>query len=368
MRLRLETMAHGGAAVARHQGKVVFVQGGVAGDEVEVGLIEEKPSFDVGRVTEVVNPSSDRISPPCRWFGSCGGCQWQYMTLDAQHRWKRSTVVEQLQRIGRVAEPVVNEMVPTGDGYGYRNRLDVAVADGLPAFREGGSHRLVGVEACLLAAPSLARLLASVQPIRNAHQLILRVGVRTGESLVITKHRTGRIHEIVAGQRFRITGNAFFQVNTAGADQLVRLVGEALAPTTDDTLLDGYAGGGLFSGTVGRTAGSMVAVEADRTALSDLAVNAPRARVVASPFEAAGPGPVDLAVVDPPRIGLGPDGVVTLAAAGPRRVAYVSCDPASFARDVRLLAEEGYRLTEVTPVDMFPQTFHIELVGVLDRV
>ncbi|MPZ54698.1 MAG: 23S rRNA (uracil(1939)-C(5))-methyltransferase RlmD [Acidimicrobiia bacterium] len=367
MRLRLETMAHGGAAVARHDGKVVFVQGGVAGDEVEVGLIEEKKSFDVGLVTEVVEPSADRISPSCPWFATCGGCQWQYMTLEAQHRWKRETIIEQLRRIGRVADPVVHETVATGDGYGYRNRLDVGVVNGLPAFREAGSHRLVGVDACLLAAPSLARLLDSVQPIRNARQLVLRVGVRTGESLVVSKHRSGRLHEIVAGQRFRISGRAFFQVNTAGADALVNVVGEALAPSGDDVLLDGYAGGGLFSATVGRAAGAVVAVESDETALSDLAVNVSRARVVAVPFENSEPGRADLAVVDPPRTGLGPDAVSTLLRAGPRRIAYVSCDPASFSRDVRLLDDAGYRLVAVTPVDMFPQTFHIEVVGVLEK-
>lgn len=361
-------MAHGGAAVGRHDGKVVFVQGGVPGDEVEVDLIEEKQRFDVGQVTEVVSPSSDRVSPPCPWFGVCGGCQWQYMSLDAQHRWKRETVIEQVRRIGKVTAPKVADMVGTGDGYHYRNRLDVSVIDGRPAFFEAGSHRLVGVDACLLAAPSLARLLDSIQPIRNTKELVLRVGVRTGESLVVTKHRTGVLHEIVGGRRFRISGRAFFQVNTAGADALVRLVTEALDPTSDDTLLDGYSGGGLFSATVGRRAGKVVAVESDPTALSDLEVNAPGVRVIASPYEEARPGRVDLAVVDPPRTGLGADGVATLVSAQPRRLAYVSCDPASFGRDTRLLIDSGYHLVEVTPVDMFPQTFHIELVGVFERV
>jgi 23S rRNA (uracil1939-C5)-methyltransferase len=180
----------------------------------------------------------------------------------------------------------------------------------------------------------------------------------------------GRLVETVAGVPFRITGDAFFQNHTPGAEALVGLVEEALAPQPGETLLDAYAGGGLFGLTVGRGTAGVIAVESSAVAAADLVHNAAGApvpvRVVEGAVEEALPllgARWDLAVADPPRSGLGERGLRAVTAGGPRAVAYVSCDPASLARDVRLLAEAGYRLEWAQPVDLFPQTFHIETVA-----
>ena len=175
------------------------------------------------------------------------------------------------------------------------------------------------------------------------------------------------IHEVVADVRFRITGPAFFQVNTPGADQLVRLVGEALEPTLDDVLLDAYSGGGLFTATVGTTAGRVVAVETGEEAVADLQHNLRvndcfNAELIDGRVEDVLADPVDdwsIAICDPPRTGLGRDGVMGIVQPRPRAIAYVSCDPASFARDVRYFDDVGYDLVQATPVDLFPQTFHV---------
>lgn len=179
---------------------------------------------------------------------------------------------------------------------------------------------------------------------------------------------SGSVVETVAGVEFRISADAFFQNNTPGAEALILLVAEALAPQQSETMLDGYSGGGLFGLTVGRSAGRVVAVESDPLALGDLRHNAAgfggEHRVVADRFEVAQIGwRWDVAVVDPPRDGLGAAGVEAVTRGRPRAIAYVSCDPASLARDCRHLAVAGYRLDWATPVDMFPQTFHIETVA-----
>jgi 23S rRNA (uracil1939-C5)-methyltransferase len=178
----------------------------------------------------------------------------------------------------------------------------------------------------------------------------------------------GELVETVAGVGFRISADAFFQNNTAGAGALVGLVREALAVTPDETLLDGYAGGGLFGLTVGAGARRVVAVESDPLAVGDLRHNAANAsvehRVVEDRFESAAiGGRWEVAVVDPPRDGLGRDGVEAVSRGRPRAIAYVSCDPASLARDCRLLADRGYRLLWAAPVDLFPQTFHLETIA-----
>jgi 23S rRNA (uracil1939-C5)-methyltransferase len=203
----------------------------------------------------------------------------------------------------------------------------------------------------------------------EARRVTIRAGVGTGQTAVMFDDEMAVLEETVAGATFRITGRAFFQNNTAGAEVLVRLVTEVLQPSGDEVLVDGYAGGGLFAVTAGHGCKRVIGVESDRIAAEDFAHNT-GVRALKKPFEAVSsmlPKKFDLAVVDPPRIGLGKGGVEVLANGKPRAIAYVSCDPASFARDALLLSERGYALAWVQPVDMFPQTFHIEVVGCFVR-
>ncbi|RPI21049.1 MAG: class I SAM-dependent RNA methyltransferase [Actinobacteria bacterium] len=182
--------------------------------------------------------------------------------------------------------------------------------------------------------------------------------------------------EEVAGATLRVSALAFFQVNTAGAGALVDLVAEALTPGSDDTLLDGYSGGGLFAATVGAAVRRVICVESGADAVADARHNLRRLlpgrhRVVRGRFERVAPEldePWTITVVDPPRAGLGKPGVAAAIATEPRAIAYVSCEAASLARDTHILGGAGYALDWVTPVDMFPQTFHIEAVASFSRV
>jgi tRNA/tmRNA/rRNA uracil-C5-methylase (TrmA/RlmC/RlmD family) len=243
--------------------------------------------------------------------------------------------------------------------------MDFKIVGGCPALLKLASHEPVQLELCLLMAGPLDRLFQNLVLPPGSERVTLRAGINTGETSVLFDDETDVLHEIVDSVRFRITGQAFFQVNTSGAESLVALVRKSLAPMSSDLMLDGYAGGGLFSATVGRACREVVAVESDPVALSDLANNT-SVRIVRGRFERSQPvlpRRFDIAVVDPPRGGLGADGVTVVISGRPRAIAYVACDPASFARDAALLTDRGYRLDWVQPVDMFPQTFHIELVG-----
>lgn len=367
----VETLAHGGQGVGRVDGQVVFVDGAVPGDVVELANVEPKGRFSRAGIGGVPHPSPDRMGPPCPVFDRCGGCDWQMMTLAAQRRWKAEIVAGQLAHLGRIEDPPVLDTVAVGPGFGYRNRIDLRVVNGHPALVAARSHQPVIIPGCPLMNEPVAAILAGFRPARGVDRATIRASSATGESVTLSRRdgrwERGSLHEIVAGHRFQITGRAFFQVNTAGAEMLVDLVTTSLQVGRTDVLLDGYAGGGLFSATVGAAAGEAIAVESDQTALRDLTVNAPEAAVVAQPFEAARLPPVDLAVVDPPRAGLGRRGVEAVVAARPRALCYVSCDPASLARDAALLIEAGYRLMRVTPVDMFPQTHHIESVSLFTK-
>lgn len=393
--LRPTGVAHGGEAVARVDGKTHFVDGAMPGERVLGEVVKETASWARVELLRVLEPSPQRVEPPCRHFDTCGGCQWQYADYAAQLEWKQTIVAGQLAHLGRIAEPPVRPTVATGPAYGYRNRVDFEVLDGRPAFHRRRSHDLEPIAECLLLHPLLADLFGRLGDLGEARRLTLRCSTTSGETLAVISGRVpesaaswgcsvsqrhhgdlrpvvgdGTIVESIFGLGFRITGDAFFQNNTTGAEILVSLVREALSPQRDDTLLDAYAGGGMFGITVGREAGGVIAVEADSLAVQDLLCNAAAAGmdhlILEGTVEEAIPeidDPWDISVVDPPRDGLGISGVAAVTTGRPRAIAYVSCDPASLARDCRSLAEKGYRLQWAAPVDLFPQTFHIETVA-----
>jgi 23S rRNA (uracil1939-C5)-methyltransferase len=365
VRVAVDRMAHGGRAVGRHDGQVVFVEGAYPGESALIEITGGGKRHLFGRALTIEEPSPIRVEAPCAHFGSCGGCQWQSAAYRAQLEWKRAIVADQLAHLGRLPEVEVRPTIAPGPPYHYRNRMDFRLVDGRPALSRAASHELVEITRCHLMVPSLENVFYELPTRPEASRVTIRAGVGTHQTVVIFDEDPAVLEEKVAGAIFRITGRAFFQNNSPGAEVLVRLVEEVLQPEGDDVLLDGYAGGGLFSVTIGRRCKRVVGVESDRTAAEDFAHNT-GGRVVKKPFELSArmlPKNFDLAVVDPPRVGLGKAGVATLVGGRPRAIAYVSCDPASFARDAQLLGASGYALAWVQPVDMFPQTFHIEVVG-----
>lgn len=383
--LRPVRWAHGGETVASLDGKATFVAGALPGETVRARLTQEKRSWARAELVEIVRPSNDRVDAPCPVFGECGGCQWQHVALQSQASAKREILVGQLEHLGGLS-PHVRATVSPGPPFGYRNRMTFRVVGGSPAMYRRRSRLPVIVPGCLLLTPRLADVFSRLGDLEGVREITLRAGVRTGEALAVVSGRLpahasswgldvvhGRkaaiggssIHEEVAGARLRVSARSFFQVNTDGAEALVALVREALDPRPDETLLDAYAGVGLFSSTIGSDASRVIAIESDRRAVADIEHNLSNmdVRIVEERFEAGVDGTWDVAVVDPPRSGLGERGVEVVTRGGPRAIAYVSCDPAALARDARLLEAHGYVCRWVAPVDMFPQSFHVESVA-----
>ncbi|MCL1599498.1 MAG: class I SAM-dependent RNA methyltransferase [Actinomycetia bacterium] len=400
MELHPHDIAHGGEAVARHDGKAYFIPGAMPGEVVEATVVEDKGSWARTSLVNVIAASPARRIPPCQHAADCGGCQWQFAEEAEQRRWKRSTVIGQLEHLGRIDAPLVHETVAAGPELGYRNRMDFHVVDGSPALFRQRSNDLVPLRECLLMVPELQEVFARLGDLSGIERLTLRVGTNAGCAIAVVEgdlpeqidswgitvvHRTDRGSQIVAGNdvfteivdgvTFSIPPDGFFQNNTAGAETLVRLVGDMLEVEPHETLLDGYCGVGLFGATVGRSAGRVLGIDSTPGAVKYARMNLTNAgvehHVIAGSFTKdieALDEYWDVAVVDPPRKGLGVRGVEAVTAAMPRRIVYVACDPASLARDARTLSTYGYEFVEATPVDMFPQTYHIEIVARFDRV
>jgi tRNA/tmRNA/rRNA uracil-C5-methylase (TrmA/RlmC/RlmD family) len=418
LEVEIGPVAHGGHCVARHEGRVLFVRHGLPGERVVVEVTEGTPTsrFLRADVVEVLRPSPDRVEAPCPFAGPgrCGGCDWQHADLAAQRRLKADVVAEQLRRLAGLDIDVVVEAVdgPPGlpEGLGWRTRVQFAVdpATGRAGLRRHRSHEVEPVDRCLIAAPGVEELgvesrrwdgVASVEAVSATGSLDRAVVVTpiegdAGRLPVVELDRpvsvfrgdarggTRRVHgrpavrEVAAGRTWKISAGGFWQVHPAAADILTGAVLDALGPRPGDVAVDLYCGVGLFAGAIAdrlADGDTVVAVEASAAAVEDAAHNlrdVPGARPLTGPVEKVMarpdfPGRADIVVLDPPRAGAGPAVCRRLAAAGPRAVVYVACDPAALARDVAAFAGEGYRLAGLRAFDAFPMTAHVECVALL---
>jgi len=404
--LQLTTITHGGAALGRHEGRAIFVPYTLPGETARVEITEDKGRYAFARPVEVLTPSPDRVEPPCPYFGidGCGGCQWQHADYEAQLRFKTEIVADQLARIGKIADPIVHPIIPDPTGWTYRNHAQFHPAsDGGLGFQAAASSRTIAIDECLILHPLLSDLYANLDlEIEGLKRLSLRAGTQTGDRMLIFEMNDdlppalesdlpvscvlllsdgvhanligfNHVTEIVAGRAYRISAPSFFQVNTPQAGHLVRLVTEYLDLRGNETVLDAYCGVGLFTAHLAQRSALVVGIESSPAAVDDLLENTAEfdnVDVVEGPVEAALPDldiPIDAAVVDPPRAGIDRFALDALIEHAPARLVYVSCDPATLARDAKRLVAAGYRLAEVRPVDVFPQTYHTESVALFTR-
>lgn len=412
-------------------GRVVFVRGACPGDVVELASIVDHGRWAKAGISAILEPSPHRIDAPCPYAGTCGGCQWQHVAYEAQLEAKRRIVVDAFERIAHLTTPEVDPVVTSPATLGYRNKVELVPGEAQGRIALGyhrlGTEDVVPVDRCLLmprrvdTAPRALTGALRYLTGRHGDLGIKRVGVRTaanrkdleialwtstgsfprkavastladavkatGVTRVLLRDDSARRavagvevlsgkgfwRERLAGFDFAISAPSFFQVNTTVAEKMVALVIEALSPGPDDRVADVYSGAGTFTLPLAQRADEVVAFEGSSEALADLRRNLANAGLDAdivggdAERELPSAGPFDLAVVDPPRQGLSPEAINALVDAGPRRIAYVSCDPSTLARDSRTLVDRGYRVARVTPVDLFPQTYHVETVAIFEQ-
>ncbi|MFQ5872713.1 MAG: class I SAM-dependent RNA methyltransferase [Dehalococcoidia bacterium] len=378
----LTDIGHGGEAIGRADGQVVFAAYGIPGEKALVEGRQRKRDYIKGRVTEVLEPSPHRTTPPCADFGTCGGCQWQHIDYSFQLELKQRILREQLERIGKISSPYVPPTHPTPSPWHYRNhaRFSVNRAGDL-GFTRADDYQFLAIDYCHLMHPEINSALADFQgKCAGAHQVSIRYGVATGERLVQPplhhlgiEMGSGQAHftEVLFGYRFRVSGPSFFQVNTPQAERLVAAVRDRLGLKGDELLVDAYAGVGTFAALFAPYVKKVLAIEESSSAMKDAKVNCAPFRNVElalSKAEAALPElseRPDVVILDPPRVGCHRKVLEALLELAPPKIVYVSCDPATLARDLGILCRDGYRLKEALPVDMFPQTYHIESVSTL---
>jgi tRNA/tmRNA/rRNA uracil-C5-methylase (TrmA/RlmC/RlmD family) len=364
---RIVDIAFGGEGVARLDGFVVFVPFVIVGEEVEVEITEAKRSFARGKLIRVIQPAPERVRPRCRHFGACGGCQYQHIAYPAQLQIKQKQVADHFQRIGGFAEAVVAPVVPCPAPYGYRNRIMIRSQWNKPeqrlnlGFIRHDCGLVEDIFECAIAEPALNEQIARVRanpPPKGGIKVVLRV----------------------APVGWVVPPDSFFQNNFHLLPRLVETVRAAVRDAGTRHLVDAYCGVGFFAIELADAVESFAGVEYDAQAVKAARQNAARRNLGNGEFlqgrteellpqllakSSAGATTV---LIDPPRTGCQPAAIQLLRESGAAQILYVSCHPATLARDLKLLCGEGrYRLAKVTPLDMFPQTQHVECVADLRR-
>jgi len=400
----LEKLTYGGDAMGRlPDGRAVFVPFGLPNERVRLQLVEEKRGFARAELIEILEPSAERIQPRCKHFSICGGCHYQNLSYEKQLIAKTGVLRDQLQRIGKIENPQVNVMIASSEQWNYRNHMQFHLTkDARIGFVNSRGNTVIPISECHLPEDGINNFWPELQFESNTG--MERISLRSGtddELMLIFESDSPETPELeveadisvvhifdehpvviagqghlllnVMGKDFRVSAGSFFQANTRIAGKMVEYLLAKLAVAPSSILLDVYCGVGLFSKFFAAKCSRIIGVESSASACEDFSFNLDEfdnvelyeglAEEVIPHLETK----PDIILVDPPRAGLEKEVIDGIVKMSPRVIAYVSCDPSTLARDAARLIHGGYRLVEVTPFDMFPQTYHIESISIFER-
>ncbi len=417
----IESVAFKGYGVARVDGKVVFVPYTATGDKVWVEILEERKTYSMGRLDRIVDPSPWRVNPPCPYFGTCGGCQWQHIDYRLHGELKKAILIETLERIGRIRDLPQPVVILSSQPYDYRVRVQLKVRGRTLGYFRERSHEVVDIDYCPISDPFVNQMIQQLRSERHSfskmEEIEVNVSQEEGKAVlilhprlwnrdtedrareffqnhlilkgiaIVAKKRLDRLADpslnftvslLRSGEkrtiRFRASALSFFQVNPEQNRRLIEVVLEFSEVGKNETLLDLYAGIGNFTLPLAAEASWVTGVEENKTAMEDARFNAERNGIRNCDFVHGRveevlknlSGKPNHVVLDPPRTGCKMilHRIVELK---PRKIVYVSCEPTTFARDIHLFAERGYSLQKLALIDMFPQTYHMEVVGLLSH-
>jgi 23S rRNA (uracil1939-C5)-methyltransferase len=379
LEVKVERILPGGVGLAHAEGQTIFVSLSAPGDTLRVRVDSVRSRLAFASIMEVLEPSPVRVVPPCPYFGRCGGCDFQQLSYEAQLAAKSEIIRDCLRRVARVEPPDEIPVEPSPETWRYRSRArwQYDPRHRLLGYYERGSHSVCDVNDCPVAAPPINERLARLRLLMNEGRLphasefeavegdegvALDPSVEAGDGREQVRH--------IGGESYRFDAGCFFQINHT---LLGALVAEALRDASGETALDLYSGVGLFTLPLARAFKKVIAVEGNTTAaryarrnLADASLT--NARVENAPVgawlaaSAEGLSRADFILLDPPRAGAEAEAVRGIIALQPQHISYVSCDPATLARDLRALFDAGYNLGSVRAFDMFPQTHHVETV------
>jgi 23S rRNA (uracil1939-C5)-methyltransferase len=401
--LVITDIVNGGDGIGRlPDGRAVFVPFTIPGETIRANVVEEKKGYVRGELIEVINPAKNRIQPRCKHFGVCGGCHFQHLGYHDQLIIKTKIIEDVLLRVGGLSRVNVLPIVPSPSEWDYRNNVQFHLhASGKLGYQRHLSNEVIPIDECFLPSPILGELRTQID--LDFQTGIKRISFREGideEVLILLEgedsdlpemeinlpasvvhiNDTGKI--VLAGidflmmqvkdKQFKVSAESFFQVNTPMAEKMVDHVISLLPKRQMNCLIDLYCGVGLFSAFTAEMSNKLIGIEFSHSACMDYAENLDEydhIELYEGSADMILPGldiSTDVVIADPPRAGIGRRTIDALLNLNPKRIIYISCDPATLARDASRLVKGGYNFIQLTPFDLFPQTFHIESISVFD--
>ena len=383
--LRLTSMGDLGDSIADFEDGTIQVFGGIVGELVRARIYRYKrrrKEMVSGMVSDVIDPSPHRVVSPCSYFGFCSGCQWQHISYEHQLTLKRDIVRNAFNDYPSLSDVVISNTHPAPTSFNYRNHARFTVRfGGQLGFSNRITRRFVRIDECMLMDSKINEFLSQLQEeASETTNLSVRVGINTGEYLIQPKLSNPNLNfdtgqkwytENMLNREFRVASPSFFQVNTKQAEFMINLVGDRLNLNGEEILVDAYAGVGVFASLLSDRVRKVIAIEESQAAVKDALFGLHdlkniyylegKTEEVLKELE----DQVDVIILDPPRTGCHPDAIDSVIASKANKIAYVSCDPPSLARDLSMLVDGGYTVENVSPIDMFPQTYHTECVATL---
>ena len=419
VKLEIERLSYGPYGIGRVDGRVLMVPHTAPGDTIMAHVIEEKERFSIGEIERIFTPSPARRTPPCPYVGQCGGCSWQHLNYETQLKAKQQSVEDALRRIGKLSGYDLGSIIPAVDEFHYRRRIRLQLGPGRElGFYGASSHNLVRIDACNIASEPLNTTIETLRRwVRSMNSAIEHVEIVSGdqpnETVAVAKLAGDFIPRdepncaslvgidgihglIVAGQDWRkvwgepritvtvgddldlkVDADVFTQINPTGNRRILDELLLAGDFQKGDRVLELFCGAGNFTLPIARRSKSVVAVDGHRPSVNNGKLNAQKNAIENTQWICA-PVPKAVAelkrkreqftkiILDPPRAGA--KGIERdLQALGAARIVYVSCNPTTLARDLAALSKLGYKLGTIQPIDLFPQTFHVETLAVLNR-
>ncbi len=383
--LRLTSMGDLGDSIADFEDGTIQVFGGIVGELVRARIYRYKrrrKEMVSGMVSDVIDPSPHRVASPCSYFGFCSGCQWQHISYEHQLTLKRDIVRNAFNDYPSLSDVVISNTHPAPTSFNYRNHARFTVRfGGQLGFSNRITRRFVRIDECMLMDPKINEFLSQLQEeASETTNLSVRVGINTGEYLIQPKLSNPNLNfdtgqkwytENMLNREFRVASPSFFQVNTKQAEFMINLVGDRLNLNGEEILVDAYAGVGVFASLLSDRVRRVIAIEESQAAVKDalfglddlknIYYKEGKTEEVLKELE----DQIDVIILDPPRTGCHPNAIDSVIASKANKIAYVSCDPPSLARDLSMLVDGGYTVENVSPIDMFPQTYHTECVATL---
>jgi 23S rRNA (uracil-5-)-methyltransferase RumA len=351
---------HNGRGIGKINNKVIFIPNALPGEKVKVKILKDKKNYAEGVLLELINKSNTRIGSPCKYYPKCGGCQLLHLKYEDQLIYKENKIKNIFKKYN-LEEVKINNIVYKNKQFNYRNKVTLHRQNNKIGYFEENTNTIVEIDNCMLLDKKINDSLKNV-PSNN--KIVIR-----SNGIDISHNNSEKVMHTIVDYKFSVSNDSFFQVNDNVTELLYSKVLEYLEPTKNDTVLDLYCGTGTIGIFISNHVKNVIGIELNKVAIKNAKENKELNKINNIEFICGDAGleskkliiPPDSIIVDPPRSGLDSEAINTILNLNPKKIVYVSCDPMTLIRDLKVLSE-NYNIIELTPFDMFPNTYHVECV------